>query len=714
MNARRIAILLAGFSLLLPACTGGSSSAGPTASSAAPSASTSAPPTPANGSGVPVSLFGFGTLPAVPLLGDTPAYAGPSTPHSLTGVRIPKALVPTLTQAVRQRLTRNGFVIVPSDNKFMYQAYTDAPYMNWPVFVTTDVAYHQWHLTFDKLLRSIEQDVLLPKLEALTREALANAKAQAAELRATALADAADRVAQLFQVEASLLNLPTGTLGRAAQAELALIRAHDGIHVSPILGYGGTYVPGEVTPGQIDYSLYTTRGHYTKTPQLTRYFLGMSVLGQSAFLVKGKDIRPFAMGVLASRVIVPQGIGNAKLARLWHDLYEPAAFLVGAADDYTPFEAATAVEATAPGGMRHPTTLGQQEMTKVRAALLASRAVMVDPETASIRLMGTRFVLDAYILDQLVDPNVGGRLIPSPLDLAASFGSVFAYHVQARKGETKSYPEYNQQLSKMRSLVRARTQADWGRTVYDGWLWTLEPSWTPHGRAFPDFMRTNAWTIKSHQTGFGSYAELRHDTILYVKQSGAEGEGPSPDLSYRSWVEPDPVVYERLSAVAGLMLDGLSRRHLMTDEQRGLLVDTKSLFDFFTRIAKDELAGRPIAAADNERLAFIGDELEALWFRTTDNPSNNVPNAKDDDAIIADIARGGTEVLEIGTGRFDQILVLVPDNAGRFEIAVGGQYSYYEFTQPLSNRLTDQAWRTMLDQGKAPARPTWQAPIIAG
>ena len=66
---------------------------------------------------------------------------------------------------------------------------------------------------------------------------------------------------------------------------------------------------GEVPPpsGCIDYSLFTPRGHYTTTAALTRYFLGMSLLGQSAFLVKDKDIRPFAMGVLASRVIVPAG-----------------------------------------------------------------------------------------------------------------------------------------------------------------------------------------------------------------------------------------------------------------------------------------------------------------------------------------------------------------------------------------------------------------------
>ena len=706
----RIMIVLVGLALVLPGCTSGSSTT--TTSPPPTSAPTSASPTAQPTGGAPVSLFGFGTLPAVPLLGDTPAYAGPATPHSLTAVRIPKSLLPELTPQVRARLTRSGFVIVPSDIKLMYDAYTDAPYRNYPVFVTTDVAYHQWHLTFDKLLRSIEQEVLLPKLEELTREALAGAQQQAASLRGTPLAVEADRVLQLFQVEATLLNLPAGTLPAQAQQELALIKAHSASTMSPILGFGGSC--GEIPrpAGCIDYSLYTPRGHYTKTPQLTRYFLGMSLLGQSAFLVKDKDLRPFTMGVLASRVIVPAGIGTAQLVGLWKDLYEPTAFLVGAADDYTPFEVAKAVEATKPGTMHAPQTLTQQDLSAARAALLASRSVMVDPEAASIRLLGTRFVIDAYVLDQLVDPNVPGRLLPSPLDLASAFGSAFAYKVQKDAGQTK-YQNYDSQMAKMRRLIANRSQAAWGRTVYDGWLWSMEPSWEPHGKAFPDFMQAPSWTVKSHQTGFGSYAELRHDTILYVKQSSGEGGGPSPNMSYRSWVEPDPVVYERLSAVTGLMLSGLEARHLLTTEQQGLLTDTKELMDFFARIAKDELAGKPMAAADNQRLEFIGDELEALWFRSSDHPTSNTPSATDDDAVIADIARGGSQVVEIGTGRLDRIFVLVPDNHGTFEIAVGGVYSYYEFPQPVSNRLTDEAWRTMLNNGTAPARPSWETPILA-
>ena len=450
----RICILVVVFAMVLTACTGKSSSTG---TSPPP---TSASPTP--GSAVPASLFGFGTLPAVPLLGDTPVYAGPATPHSLSAVRIPKSLLPQLTTEVRRRLMRSGFAIVPSDTKLMYDAYTEAPYGNYPVFVTTDATYHVWHLAFDKLLRSLEQEVLLPKLEEMVSGALANAQTQAAELDGTPLAEAADRAVQLYETAAALLGLPAGTLGPHARQELALIQAHSTIAQSPILGFGGTpggSCAGEAPPpeGCIDYSLYTPRGHYTTTAALTRYFLGMSLLGQAAFRANDSDLRPFAMGVLASRVIVPTGIGNATLAGLWRDLYEPTAFLVGAADDYTPFETAKAVDATVPGAMRTPQQLTAQQLRAARAALLAARSVMIDPESASIRLMGTRFVVDAFILDQLVDPNVLNRLMPSGMDLAASFGSRFAYQVQRKAGAT-AYPNYDTQMTKMRTLVADRPQ----------------------------------------------------------------------------------------------------------------------------------------------------------------------------------------------------------------------------------------------------------------
>ena len=53
---------------------------------------------------------------------------------------------------------------------------------------------------------------------------------------------------------------------------------------------------------------------------------------------------------------------------------------------------------------------------------------------------------------------------------------------------------------------------------------------TRSAKGYPSFMRNEAWTDKSLNTSLGSWAELRHDTILYAKQSGIEcgGDGDEP------------------------------------------------------------------------------------------------------------------------------------------------------------------------------------------
>ncbi len=160
------------------------------------------------------------------------------------------------------------------------------------------------------------------------------------------------------------------------------------------------------------------------------------------------------------------------------------------------------------------------------------------------------------------------------------------------------------------------------------------------------------------------------------------------------------------------MRRGLDQRGLLTKAQAGLLRTVIGLDRFFERVAKDELAGKPISKADNERLTYVGGELEALWWRTSDlSPRGGIPTDVDQDAVVADVASSRKGVLEVGTGRIDQIYVLVPDS-GRFQVAVGGVSSYYEFTSPPARRLTDEEWRALLDAGKAPKHPTWEEAFL--
>ena len=332
-------------------------------------------------------------------------------------------------------------------------------------------------------------------------------------------------------------------------------------------------------------------------------------------------------------------------------------------------------------------------------------------------------MLDSYIYDQLRFPSVGdppfGRVYATTLDLAAVFGSELAYQELDAAGETE-YTNYETQFAAMQELVDDRSAGDWAGTVYDAWLYALQPVLVPHGAAYPDFMRTPAWEAKGLQTGLGSYAELKHDTILYAKQSFAAEGGFEPMVEPpRHWVEPDPVAWERMASVVTLLQDGLRDRGLVStgDDYDALMTTVTGTLKRLGNIAGDELAGLPISQEDNDWLEGIGSVFEALWIQTSDwDEALGMPSADDTDAaLIADIMRSTLKYLEIGTGRIDRIMVLVPNDNGTFQVAVGGVYSYYEFWHEVElGRLTDEEWRAMLDAGGAPERPAWQSPIFGG
>jgi hypothetical protein len=89
-------------------------------------------------------------------------------------------------------------------------------------------------------------------------------------------------------------------------------------------------------------------------------------------------------------------------------------------------------------------------------------------------------------------------------------------------------------------------------------------------------------------------------------------------------------------------------------------------------------------------------------------------------AVIADVATDpdpegdgipNPVVLEEAVGRVNEIHVVVPvaeaDGTTYLQVAKGGVFSYYEFPWPADDRLTDEKWREMLDEGQSPPPPEW-------
>jgi hypothetical protein len=643
----------------------------------------------------------FGELTAVPLLSGG-SYAGSTIPSGLNGVYVADWIDSFLDfHNAKDKLVSNGFVVVPTTTQHFHHVYESLQYDGSAVFLTTDVAYHVWHLAFDKILREVEQQRLLPALEAMVLRLVELARAQESELAGTDLAEAASRVTQFYEAAATVLELDVGPIGPLAQQEVDLILAADQMGVSPTTG--GDEGSGFITT-VVDYTLFRPRGHYTRNEDLERYFRGMSQLGNNAFLLN--DSLP--LGILASRVL----LADSEVTEQWQLIYEPTAWLVGAADDYTPFELGAVIEQVAPTGWTDLPALTEPAVLEdISAGLLALRPVEINPEATSLRIMGSRFVIDSFILDQLVAPNVD-RLEASPLDLAAAFGSDWALGVQEDAGVTASQG-YDTQMAAMQDLIAERTIEDWGATVYDAWLWAVTPMWEERSTDYPKWMQSDAWAAKSHQTGFGSYTELKHDTILYTKQAVAEAGIEEPPVPPRHWVEPEPVVFDRLAAVTDLMRTGLNSRELLPAEYNELLIDLYDFYEWLGGIAADELAGLPISQADNDELGWVGGTLEGFWIRTSDSDLDWENGPDSHAALIADVMRNPSAVLELGTGYVDHIFVIVPDDDGGYQVATGGVYSYYEFWN-TGQRLTDEEWRAMLDRGEAPERPSWQQVFLSG
>lgn len=99
-----------------------------------------------------------------------------------------------------------------------------------------------------------------------------------------------------------------------------------------------------------------------------------------------------------------------------------------------------------------------------------------------------------------------------------------------------------------------------------------------------------------------------------------------------------------------------------------------------------------------------------------------MPEEQPQAAVIADVATDpdpdgdgapNPVVLEMGVGRINHVHAVVPivedDGSITLQVAKGGVFSYYEFDWPAEDRLTDEQWREMLDEGEAPPRPAWTA-----
>ncbi|MGC9100170.1 MAG: DUF3160 domain-containing protein [Caldisericum sp.] len=379
-------------------------------------------------------------------------------------------------------------------------------------------------------------------------------------------------------------------------------------------------------------------------------------------------------------------------------------------------------------------------------------------KTKGMRFLGQRFTLDSYLFSRIVSPFSGEytgpktelptnelpftytwfdkyttenrpftwaktimkrevRAFPRGLDLMALLGSDRAYEILKNEGDT-NYSDYDNVFNELKNYIESLPQDEWSKTLYNKWLSVLTTLFLKKTQGLPTFMKTSAYSDKLLQTALSSWTELRHDTVLYVKQSytmAEKGEGGPEEKPYPGYVEPVPEFYIKLLELTRLTKDGLTKIQDETSnsdlkniiEQKIYSLNSlETLLKKLLSIVKKELENTPLDDSDYYTIKGIGtyfDSATQMLFSGETNLDLIKPT------LVVDVHTDGNTklVVEEGLGYVNTILVVCPDDKGNLNLAIGPVFSYYEFKYPIEKRLTDEEWRDMLEKGSVPPKPKW-------
>lgn len=603
-----------------------------------------------------------------------------------------------VSEAYKEKLAKNLFVVEGNSGYEFWEQYEFNAYSQTPNFVTVDSLMHTYHLYFAHLLKSIEKASLSDAIKSISLAMFEKSMEQYDEFKGTQWEEAAVRNVAYFAVACNLcgedISIPD-FVSDIVNQETDCILSADGIQESAI-----------ITDMMEDYSQYKPRGYYEGDEQLEKYFRTMMWYGRITF--DASDDSETRSAVLMSIALKDSALSD------WEGVYAVTSFFAGASDDLGYCEYMPFIEAVYGDALDKDSLVSNEsawnslidEISKAEPPKIQSIPVYDDEENVikGFRLMGQRFTIDGNIMQNLiyraVDENSEGkrRMLPTVLDVPAALGSDTARDIVLDNGASV-FPDYEKNLNNLREDIKSSPDSIWSLSLYSGWLNTLRPLLTEKGDGYPSFMQNSEWTKKTLETFAGSFAELKHDTVLYAKQPMAEmGGGDLDPVDDRGYVEPEPLVYARFSNLAKATAEGLAKYGMISpDDERNLELLTE-LSDKLLVIAQKELKNELPSDEEFQLIKNYGGNIEHFWYDALKDESDRDSFTTEEypAAIIVDVATDPNgKVLEAGTGSPRTISVIVPVD-GILRIAMGSVYDYYEFEWPLSNRLTDSEWRRMV------------------
>ena len=620
----------------------------------------------------------------------------------------------TFDPRLKSALGQNGFAIVPGKKIQLFHVYEKNDYSDFPSFVTTDLYLQLYHFYFDNVLRSIEEEKFDSIVNLLSTELYKHFSTPMSKQL-----EPARRYNQAYFAIAKALisgkSAPavTDEYSSMVKDEInSVMSSQDGY--SDFLGYKNV---------MYGYSLFRPRGHYTRSERIQRYFRAMMWLQNVNF---GTDIE----SQFQSALLMAEAVGsNPRIKKLYDTLFEPITFLMGEPDNVTILQVYNEMKKT--GKNAEGIITSKKDYNQVRQAVeeIAKKQTRIRPKFEytspyKINLMPQRYQPDAEVLNEMIDADnrPTKRDVPSGLDIFASLGCTAAERILINEQhEDTRWEKFKPTLEKMKVRMK---EIGWDQTVAKRWINTLADMNNTNAN-YPYFMKTQQWEKKNLNTALASWAELKHDAILYAKQpAGAEcGDYGPPEPTVKGYVEPNVRFWEKAIALLDATNDVLKKFDLVTEKAATTTQRLHEQAEFFLNVSKKELAGKTLTKEEYDQIEIVGAVFENIsldlvrekdqWLEGWDNvqgPDKSV-------AIVADVYTANAannpnkSILYEGVGPAYEIYVVV-EIGGNLWLTRGAVFSYREFKQPLGQqRMTDEEWQEKLKTMPRLGCPNWMNEI---
>ncbi|PSM32153.1 DUF3160 domain-containing protein [Haliangium sp. UPWRP_2] len=330
-----------------------------------------------------------------------------------------------LSAAEKALLAKNGFVLSQRQRFYSFSgAYAQLYLEHLPVYISADSILHALHRSYDDMLADIESSYLQAEiggwLDGLRRQL---AGPTAADYPSALKTEVDVYLATALSLLRGYTHSPLTPDAAAASAIASWVQSAEA-------AAGPADVRLFGVPLTIDFSQFRPRGHYTRSPELSRYFRSLMWLANAEF-----------------RIVQTAGGSSLSLnrsalsaAQLLHALHDTAAWqsrrnvdallqlFVGEEDQLT-LEGLSRLWTAL--GVRTPAELLAKSDAEVLTTLerggfgvgrIVSQIVAGGVEVRTFLLLGQRFVPDSQVLSSVTYSRAGGgkvrRMMPSPLDVA--------------------------------------------------------------------------------------------------------------------------------------------------------------------------------------------------------------------------------------------------------------------------------------------------------